>query len=125
MKEWVQLKRPRVYGAPLLLHWSVFVVVGLLALIAVTNPLYALLFIACYLTIIFLHEIGHAVIANRLGYRVFSIHITFWHGWCTCEATETEWEHALIAWGGCLAQFAIAFPVLLIMVLLGDRDWGC
>ena len=113
-----------VFGAPVFVHWTVFVVVGGLALIALANPIFAVLFIGCYLAIIFLHEVGHALVAHRLGCRVTMISMTFWHGECECEAPETEWEAALIAWGGVALQLAMAVPALLIMVLLGDRDWG-
>jgi Zn-dependent protease len=122
--EWIQLKRVAVFGAPIFVHWTVFVVVGALALIALGNPLFAVLFIACYLAIIFVHEVGHALVAHRLGCRVRSISMTFWHGECVCEAPETEWENALIAWGGAALQLLMAIPALLIMVWLGDRDWG-
>jgi Zn-dependent protease len=124
LPEWTRLKQVTVFGAPVFLHWTVFVVVGALALIALANPIYAVLFIVCYFAIIFLHEVGHAFVAHRLGCRVNVISMTCWHGECECEAPETEWEHALIAWGGFAFQILMAVPALLIMILLGGRDWG-
>ena len=122
--EWIQLKKVTVFGAPMFVHWTVFVVVGALALIALASPIHAVLFIGCYLAIIFVHEVGHALVAHRLGCRVHSISMTFWHGECVCEAPETEWENALIAWGGVTLQLVMAVPALLITILLGDRDWS-
>ena len=124
MRGWTRLGRNVAFGAPVYLHWSVLVVVGIMALFAMSNPVHASLFIASYLAIIFLHELGHGFVANRLGYQVDSIWVTFWHGWCVCEAPEDEWSAALIAWGGVAAQFLIAIPPLCIALALGDRDWG-
>lgn len=46
------------------------------------------------------------------------------HGWCEYDAPDDEWHAVLIAWRGVVAQVAIAVPVLLIAVALGERDWG-
>jgi Zn-dependent protease len=107
-----------------LVHWSTFVVLAILALTAISNPIYAVLFIGSYLSIIFAHEFGHAFVANRLGWRVHSIGVTFWHGWCRHEEPDTEWDDVLISWGGVAAQAVIALPVLIGALLFGDRDWG-
>ena len=93
-------------------------------LFGLRNPIYAALFIASYLAIIFVHEFGHAFMAHRLGYEVDSIWITFWHGWCRCEAPDNEWNAVLIAWGGVAAQIVVALPALGMLILLGDRDWS-
>src|SRR5690606_34428003 len=80
--------------------------------------------IGCYFAMIVGHELGHAFVAHRLGYRVHGIAVTVWHGWCETTAPEYEWEDVLIAWGGVAVQFAMAVPAILLMVALGDRDWG-
>lgn len=113
-----------MFHAPVFVHWGVLAIVGLMSFVAVSNPIYAVLFIASYLGTIVVHEWGHAFVAHRLGYEVDSIGITALHGWCRCEAPETEWDEVLIAWGGVAAQLAVALPVLLVMVALGDRSWG-
>lgn len=124
MNAWLRLKSLSAFGAPVFVHRSVFIAVGLLLLIALGNPIYAILAIVAYLGIIFGHEIGHALVAHRLGYRVDSIGVTFWHGWCRCEEPDTEWEHALIAWGGAAAQLTLALPVLIAAVVFRNEDWG-
>jgi len=60
MRGWTRLGRINAFGAPIYLHWSIFVVVGILALLLLHNPIYAVLFIASYFAIIFFHELGHA-----------------------------------------------------------------
>ena len=112
------------YGASVLVHWSTLVPVVLLAMIAITNPIYGALFVGSYISIIFAHEYGHAFVAHRLGYRVHSIGITFWHGWCRHEQPDTKWEDALIAWGGVAAQVLLAIPALILAFVLGGRDWA-
>lgn len=124
MRSWLRLGRGTLYGAPIFVHWSAFLTIGPLALFAIASPIYGVLFISCYLAIIFVHELGHAFVANRLGYRVDSIGVTVLHGWCRHEEPDTEWEDVLIAWGGVAAQVAIALPVLLGTLVLGDRDWA-
>jgi Zn-dependent protease len=124
MHAWTRLGRATVFGAPIFVHWSVFLIAGTGGLLAIASPIHAVLFIGCYLAIIFAHEFGHALVANRLGYRVDSIVVTFWHGWCRYEQPDTEWEDVLIAWGGVTAQGVIAVPALLVALILGDRDWG-
>lgn len=100
MRGWIRLGRIAAFDAPVHLHWSALLVVGFMALFGLRNPLYAALFIASYLAIIFVHELGHAFVAHSLGYDVDSIWITFWHGWCRFEVPDNEWSHVLIAWGG-------------------------
>jgi len=95
-----------------------------MSLAAVSSPIYAVLFIASYLGIIVVHEWGHAFVARRLGYEVDSVGITAIHGWCLHAAPRSEWDEVLIAWGGVAAQLAVALPVLLVTVVLGERSWG-
>jgi stage IV sporulation protein FB len=95
-----------------------------MSLAAVSSPIYAALFIASYLGIIVVHEWGHAFVARRLGYEVDLVGITAIHGWCLYEAPRSEWDEVLIAWGGVAAQLAVALPVVLVMVVLGERSWG-
>jgi len=122
--EWTQLRYVTVFGAPVFVHWTVFVMIGVLAFMLLAIPIYAALFIACYLAMLFVHELGHAIVARHLGYRVYRIRLTFWHGECETQTPETEWEHALIAWGGAAFQLVVALPPVLIMLLLGARDWS-
>jgi Zn-dependent protease len=122
MRSWTRISNLSVFGAPVFLHWSVLVVVGALALLGLSSPIYAFLSIASYLAIIALHEIGHAYVARRFGCRVEAIRVAILHGWCEYEAPYYEWEDVLISWGGVAAQICVAVPVLLIAALLGDRE---
>ena len=111
-----------MFGAPVWVHWSALAVVGLLFLVSITSPIYAVVLIASYLSIITVHEVGHAYAARRLGYRVTGIRIGIIHGLCEHEAPQSELEDVLISWGGVAAQLCIAIPVLVIAWALGSRE---
>jgi Zn-dependent protease len=123
-QKWLQLRRVRILGARVYVHWSAFAVVLLLALVSVRSPVYAAIAIASYLGMIFLHEAGHAWVARRLGYEVEALYVAFLHGRCEYEVPDTQFEDALIAWGGALAQLAVAAPILVVATVCGDRDLG-
>ena len=114
----------RIVGARVYVHWSVFAVVLLLALVSLRSPIYAAISIASYLAVIVIHETGHAWVARRLGYHVSAIRIGFFHGRCEHEAPYRESDDVMIAWGGVLAQLAVAVPILIVAKLSGEPDFG-
>lgn len=125
MRNYVQVKRLNVFRAPVFLHWSVLVVVGGCLATAMSDPIVAVVAAVSYFSVIFVHEYGHAFVANKLGYRVLSIKLSVIHGECAYECGyEDARDTALIAWGGPLAQFAVAIPVWLIALIptVGEAD---
>jgi Zn-dependent protease len=124
MKRWLWLGRVRIINAHLYLHWSVLLVVVLLAFMSYRSPVHAAVSIASYLAVILVHELGHALMARRLGYDVVAIHVGFFHGRCEHEAPYTELDDVLISWAGVMAQLAVAMPVLVVAVLFENYDFG-
>ncbi|HEU4411210.1 MAG TPA: hypothetical protein VFS43_38510 [Polyangiaceae bacterium] len=61
-----------------------------------------------FITLILLHEAGHALLARRAGLRVFSVNVHALGGDCRFDGGATPRQHSVIAWGGVLAQ-ALAF----------------
>lgn len=66
----------------------------------------------------------NAAAARRLGYDVDAIRVAFFHGRCEHEAPHTESDDVLVAWGGVLAQFAVALPILIVAAAFEEHDLG-
>jgi Zn-dependent protease len=96
----------------------------LIALMSFKSPIHAVVALASYLAIIITHELGHAWMAQRLGYGVDAIYVAFLHGFCVIDAPHSESDRVLIAWGGVLAQLATAVPILIVATVFDDRDFG-
>jgi Zn-dependent protease len=124
MKKWLRLRHVRFYGAPVYVHWSVILVIALLAFMSFKSPIHALVSILSYLAVIAVHELGHAMAARRLGYRVEAIHVAFLHGSCEYEAPDDEKDDVQIAWAGVLAQLAVATPILVLANAFPAFDFG-
>lgn len=124
MRKWFRVGRLQILGARIYLHWSVLAVVGLLAFMSFSSPIYATVSILSYLGVILLHELGHAWVARRLGYDVDAVRVAFFHGSCEHEAPHTESDEVLIAWGGVLAQLAVAIPILAAAAAFEEYDLG-
>ena len=122
MRQWIHVANVDRVGAPVFVHWSVFLIVAALAALSLKSPIYAVLAIGCYFAVIAIHEIGHAWVARRLGYDVLAIRIGIIHGHCVLEAPETEWEEVLISWGGVLAQVCVAVAVLIVAKLVDGLE---
>jgi len=124
LKRYYLVRGLRVFGAPVYLHISAVVIAGLLGLSTVKSPVFGVIAIASYLSIILVHEIGHAFVANRLGLGVFNIQIGWIHGACEYEEPGDEWRTILVAWGGVAAQVAVAIIVLIVAAAIPGEDLG-
>jgi Zn-dependent protease len=70
------------------------------------------------LTIVFVHELGHALSARRMRFRVVAIDIHGFGGECWLEGAPTGWRLILFAWSGVLAQ-AVLLLVPDALILAG------
>lgn len=107
----------RLLHARLHVHASALVLAALLLVTGFGQPSHALVSVGCYFGVILLHEVGHAAMARRLGYAAPEIWLSFMHGVCEHDAAETRCDDALIAWGGVLAQLAVAVPLMALAQL--------
>lgn len=114
MRGCITLKRPRILGTRLHIHWSALVAAGVAFGAFIRHPVHALLLAASYFGLILLHEMGHALVAKRLGYAPSDITLTFIHGLCQYEHPDTLREDAMIAWGGVLLQLLVALPLIVL-----------
>ena len=114
MRSYISLKRPKILGIGLHLHWSALVGAGVLFGALIRQPVHAVLAVSSYFALILLHEIGHALMARRLGYDTNGIYIGVVHGLCEYDSPHYLKEDAIIAWGGVLMQLAVALPLCVL-----------
>jgi Zn-dependent protease len=114
----------RVKGVPVYFHWSAVLMFGAFVL-AIPFLGIPILFIAIGLfSIMIFHELGHAVLVNRLGYKVERIRIFPIHGLCLYEEPYSPYEDSIIAWGGVLAQLVLFVPATAILAFLENTAFG-
>lgn len=111
-----------ILGAPVYAHSAILLMALIVFVMTMRRPLEAITSVFCYLAIVVLHETGHAFVVRRLGYRAHGIYVSFFHGYCTFDLPYSEKEHCQIAWGGALAQLAIALPFIVLANVLGQRQ---
>jgi len=75
-------------------------------------------------TIMIWHELGHAMIASRLGYPILGITLFPVLGQCHYQQPYSAFEDAVIAWGGVIAQLIVLVPAVLILVFFGNTSSG-
>lgn len=109
----------RVRRVPVFVHWSVFAICLFLLGAALRHIVLAAIGLASYLGVLVVHELGHQFMASRRGYEVSRIEIYPVHGICRFEAPEYPLDAAVIAWGGVLAQFVVAVPLIVFLKTFG------
>lgn len=100
----------RVRGAPVKLHWSIPVAAVLFDGFRF-NPG----FILGFVLLVFLHELGHALLVWRTKHRVTAIEVNGLGGLCHWAGDATAYERSLIAWGGVLMQAALYVAVWIAL----------
>jgi len=108
-----------IKGVPVYVHWSVILVSFLILFNAVRRPLVSVVGLVSYLAVLLLHECGHLIAAHRVHATVISIELYPLHGLCTFEMPWSRFDHALIAWGGVIAQLIVAIPLIIYIVIFG------
>jgi Zn-dependent protease len=111
---WHRFRGWHIFGAAVYVHHYVLVAMAALLVLAPKNWVLALTCLVSYVAIIFIHEVGHAAVARRLGYEVTAIRIGLLHGRCEYEHPDSAWDASLVSWGGILAQLLIAAFVFAI-----------
>ncbi len=117
MQQYLRLGKFHLFGAPVYIHWFAIAFIVLILVIYWQSPTIAAIAILAFFSVILIHEIGHAAIAHRLGYRVFSLRVCLVHGVCEYEAPHYEWDQVKVAWGGILAQIMMSLLVFTLASL--------
>lgn len=114
----------RIFGAPLRISWTVYLACAIWVAVSFRQPIHAALLVLSYLSIMLIHEAGHALVARRLGCTVHEIYLGIFHGHCLIDAPATIRDECLIAWGGVLAQLLVAVPLIIIARIGEGYDIG-
>jgi Zn-dependent protease len=109
----------KIRGVDVYVHWSVFLIAALILANAPRKPVLCILGMFCYLGVILLHEVGHMVMAHRVGVHVDCIELYPIHGWCIHQAAWSRMDQCKIAWGGVVAQAIVAVPLIMIIAFIG------
>lgn len=102
-----------IRGVDTYVHWTVFLVSGLILAGVVRQPALSLLGLTAYFAVLLIHETGHLIAAQRKGCPVFSIKLYPVFGVTRFGTPWSRLDHCIIAWGGVLAQAVIALPIIV------------
>jgi len=106
-------------GVDTYVHWTVFAVVALILAGVVRRPLLSFVGLSAFLSVLFIHETGHLIAAQRKGCEVISIELYPFFGLTRFGTPWSRLDHCVIAWGGVIAQAVVAIPILLLVELFG------
>jgi stage IV sporulation protein FB len=97
----------RVAGARVRAHWTL--PVGALIF---SGGRISLGYFVGFVLLVLVHEIGHAVVVRKRGYRAISLELHGMGGLCRWQGDPTRLDVAWIAWGGVWAQALLLFATL-------------
>jgi stage IV sporulation protein FB len=109
----------RVRGVDVYIHWTVFLIAGIMIYLSFRKPWVTLAAGTAWLAMILVHECGHMIAAHRKHTHVYAIELYPIHGLCRFDLPYSRFDHCVIAWGGVIAQAAVALPLLLWVSIFG------
>ena len=109
----------RVRGVPVYVHWTVLLISMLILINVIRHPLTSLFGLAAYLGVLFIHETGHLVAAQRMHCDVERIRLYPIFGVTEFQMPWSRFDHCVIAWAGVIAQAVVAVPVVVLVSLFG------
>src|SRR5258708_18762140 len=102
----------RIDGVPVYVHWSVLLIAMFILVNVIHSPATSLLGLIAYMGVLFIHESGHLIAAQRMRCEVSSIQLYPIFGITKFETPWSKFDHCVIAWGGVIAQAVVALPVI-------------
>lgn len=109
-------------GVPIMFHWSTLVIVLLIFITSISNTTFPIS-LMYWLIILIGHELGHMWFASRLDLKSTKIEIYPIGGLCYSEEAQTEYENALVAWGGIIVQAMIFIPVFILSFIVNNPSY--
>ncbi len=131
----------RLLGIPVVLHWSLFIAAALIVFTVGMGPLstlqtdwpaatlwtFAVMAAAGLFAAIYLHELGHALVARRYGIKTVRITLFVLGGMAQMAEEPKSWRAELwIAIAGPAVSFALGFTLLglALLSLPAEPDWS-
>ena len=109
----------RIKGVDVNVHWTVFLVAGIMLLNAGRKPVMTLVALLAYMSLLLIHETGHLIAAQRRWSRVEEIRLYPILGKCIFQVPWSRFDHCIIAWVGVIAQAIVAIPLLAWLYFFG------
>ena len=111
-----------IQQTPVFVHWSTLAAAGAAVVGGYRWPSLALVAFAAYMVILVVHEWGHVLAARRMRCTVFAVQIYPMHGKTRYSQPWSRRDDAVIAWGGVVAQLALAVPACIALALRPALD---
>lgn len=127
MKKHYRIRYLKPFGVPIYIHWHLFVAIPIAAFLTALNnqPFLVIITILSYLSIILIHECGHAYFAKRYNRYVNAIYVGLFHGVCETTKTDSDHKNLMICLGGVIAQLIIAIPLVILSLTTPIGEiWG-
>lgn len=107
----------RVWGFKVTTDWLALAVPLIVSIhLFMTDPYSCIAMYVAYLSVVLVHEFGHAAVAKYFKSKVYEINITWFGGLCKADSSRfSEKQFAIFAAGGVLAQL---FVIVLVIPLL-------
>jgi len=109
----------RIDRVDVYVHWSVLLIAFILLVGALKRPLPTLVGLSCWMGVMLLHECGHMFAAKQRHSQVYAIELYPIFALTRFETPWSRFDHAVIAWGGVLAQMVVAIPAVLWIRFIG------
>src|SRR5690348_259590 len=103
MAAWPFVVETRIARVPVRAHWSILLAWPFAWAFA-REVLAGTILFSGFVALLLAHEFGHALLARKLGLKVFSIEIYPFHGVCKFEEPYWAVQHYLVSWGGIAVQ---------------------
>ena len=110
----------RIDGVDVYVHWATFLIGGIVLIGSLPKRLeITLVAVGAYLGILLIHEWGHVVAGRRRGSVAWSIELYPILGLTRLSVPRSYFDECVIAWGGVLAQLAVALPLIAWVAIFG------
>ena len=109
-------------GAPIRFHWTTPLIALLIGVSSGGLSLFTLLASVMAVSLLLLHELGHAFFVRRYGHEVVSVDVFGFHGLCRWRGHASAYENAMISWGGVVFQAGLLLLTLIPVLILGRES---